>query len=506
MEDQKSGVENSFDHKAVAGTIITKLREVDSPITADPKNLLTLSEFRHELGIPLILARKMIIWGLVEAVKATDGTMQITAGELVEAKELLKHPWTRTKLFFKALGPGIITGAADDDPSGIGTYSSVGAQYGFGLIWLAPYLLPLMMAVQEACARIGIVTNRGLAGVLLKHYKKWVVALIVGLLIIANTANIGADIAAMTASIRLLIPVNYTITAVIITLLIIAIEIAIPYKSYAKILKWLTLSLFAYLITGFVIHPDWLFVFKEALTPNITWDKGQIFAIIAVFGTTISPYLFFWQTSEEVEEEKVEKNEGIFQKVTDRITHMRTDVRTGMIFANLTFFFIVLTTAQVLHQNGITSIESAEQAALALKPFAGDQAFLLFALGIIGTGLLAIPVLAGSAAYALAELMNWREGLGEKFSRAKAFYIVITASILIGLALNFIGVSPIKALYYSAWLNGVISIPLLFVIMIVGNDKKLMGKETHPSWVKLFGWVAVAFATVAIIASIILMF
>jgi NRAMP (natural resistance-associated macrophage protein)-like metal ion transporter len=468
------------------------------------KKLFTISEFRHELGIPLILARKLIVWGVVEVEKAADGTLQITEAELNEAKDLLKHPWTRTKLFFKALGPGIITGAADDDPSGIGTYSSVGAQYGFGLIWLAPYLLPLMMAVQEACARIGIVTNKGLAGVLLKHYKKWIVMIIVFLLIVANTANIGADIAAMTAAVRLLVPVNYILTAVVITLLIIAIEIAIPYKNYAKILKWLTLSLFAYIITGFVIHPDWMMIFKEALTPNVAFDKQQIFAIIAVFGTTISPYLFFWQTSEEVEEEKMEKKEGILQKVPDRIAHMRTDVRTGMIFANLTFFFIVLTTAQVLHQHGITSIESAEQAAEALRPFAGDQAFLLFALGIIGTGLLAVPVLAGSAAYALAEIMKWREGLGEKFSRAKAFYMVISASILIGLGLNFIGISPIKALYYSAWLNGVISIPLLFVIMIVGNDKKIMGRETHPKWVKLFGWLAVIFATSAIALSIIL--
>lgn len=470
------------------------------------KKLFTISEFRHELGIPLILARKLVIWGVVEVERAADGTLQITETELNEARELLKHPWTRTKLFFKALGPGIITGAADDDPSGIGTYSSVGAQYGFGLIWLAPYLLPLMMAVQEACARIGIVTNRGLAGVLLKHYKKWIVMIIVFLLIVANTANIGADIAAMTAAVRLLIPVNYILTAIVITLLIIAIEIAIPYKNYAKILKWLTLSLFAYIITGFVIHPDWMMIFKEALTPNVAFNKQQIFAIIAVFGTTISPYLFFWQTSEEVEEEKMEKKEGIFQKVPDRIAHMRTDVRTGMIFANLTFFFIVLTTAQVLHQHGITSIESAEQAAEALRPFAGDQAFLLFALGIIGTGLLAVPVLAGSAAYALAEIMKWREGLGEKFSRAKAFYMVISVSILIGLALNFIGISPIKALYYSAWLNGVISIPLLFVIMIVGNDKKIMGKETHPRWVKLFGWLAVIFATSAIVVSAFLAF
>lgn len=478
---------------------------------SESTKLLTLSEFRRELGIPLIMARKLIVWGYVEVVKTKDGTIKITQSQLVETKIFLKNPWYRTKLFFRALGPGIITGAADDDPSGIGTYSSVGAQFGFGLIWLAPWLLPLMTAVQEACARIGIVTNRGLAGVLLRHYKKWTVFVIVALLIVANVANIGADISAMTASIQLLIPVNFTLTAIVLTAVIIAIEIAIPYKHYAKILKWLALSLFAYIITGFIIHPDWFMIFREALVPQMVFNKTYVFAIIAVFGTTISPYLFFWQASEEVEENKLigkskidESGEPISHKLTDRIGHMRTDVRTGMVFANLTFFFIVLTTAQVLNANGITNIESAEQAAMALRPFAGDQAFLLFALGIIGTGLLAIPVLAGSGAYALSELMNWREGLDNKFSQAKAFYFVIAISVLIGLGINFIGINPMKALYYSAFLNGVIAVPLLFVIMIVGNDKRIMGRETHPAWVKLFGWAAFAFALVAVIGVIVL--
>ncbi len=480
---------------------------------ASQTKLFTLSEFRHELGIPLILARKLIVWGYVEVVKAADGTIRITEGELEETKVFLKNPWHRTKLFFKALGPGIITGAADDDPSGIGTYSSVGAQFGFGLIWLAPWLLPLMTAVQEACARIGIVTNKGLAGVLLRHYKKWIVFVIVALLIVANVANIGADISAMAAAIRLLIPINFAVVAIALTVLIIAIEILIPYRHYSKILKWLTLSLFAYIITGFIIHPDWAMVFKEALIPQMSFNKTYVFAIIAVFGTTISPYLFFWQASEEVEENKLvgkakvdEDGEPISHKLNDRIGRMRTDVRTGMIFANLTFFFIVLTTAKVLNANGIFNIESAEQAAMALKPFAGDQAFLLFALGIVGTGLLAIPVLAGSGAYALAELMNWREGLENKFSRAKAFYCVITLSILIGLAINFIGINPMKALYYSAFLNGVIAVPLLFVIMVVGNDKRIMGRETHPTWVKVFGWAAFAFAAIAVMAVIALNF
>jgi NRAMP (natural resistance-associated macrophage protein)-like metal ion transporter len=465
----------------------------------------TISELRHELGIPLVMTRKLLVWGIIEAEKTADGTLKIAESEVLDAKDILKNPWTRFKLFARSLGPGIITGAADDDPSGIGTYSSVGAQFGFGLIWLAPWLLPLMTAVQEACARIGIVTNKGLAGVLLKHYKKWVVGVVVLLLITANVANIGADISAMSASIRLLIPVNFTLIAIFLTLLIILIEILIPYRNYAKILKWLTLSLFAYIITGFIIRPDWALIFQKAIIPQVTFSKEVIFAIVAVFGTTISPYLFFWQTSEEVEENDLcTDKKCVEHRLPNRIGRMRTDVKTGMIFANLTFFFIVLTTAKVLNAEGITNIESADQAARALRPLVGDRAFLLFALGIVGTGLLAIPVLAGSGAYALAELMNWREGLEKKFTQAKAFYIVIAASILVGLGLNFIGIPPMTALYWAAFLNGVISIPLLFVIMIVGNDKRIMGKETHPTWVKVFGWSAFGFATVAVVTMIIL--
>lgn len=479
--------------------------------TAEGHHYFTISEFRHELKLPLVIASKFLNSGLIEIERTSDGLIHITEEELGEAKDILKHPWKRAKIFFRALGPGIITGAADDDPSGIGTYSTVGAQFGFGLIWLAPWLLPLMTAVQEACARIGIVTNKGLSGVLLKHYKRWIVFGIVGLLIIANVANIGADISAMTAAIRLLAPVNFTITAIVLTAVIILLEIFVPYRLYAKILKWLALSLFAYIITGFIIHPDWMRIFKEALIPQMEFNKTYLFAIIAVFGTTISPYLFFWQTSEEVEEEKsADKFDSLGHKIktklVDRITHMRTDVRTGMVFANVTFFFIVLTTAKVLNANGIFGIESAEQAALALKPLAGDQAFLLFTIGILGTGLLAVPVLAGSGAYALSELMHWKEGLNNKFSRAKAFYMVITLSIVVGLLINFIGINPMKALYYSAWLNGVISIPLLFVIMVIGNNKGIMGRETHPVWVKIFGWAAFAFASTCILATIYLGF
>lgn len=474
-------------------------------VKGSEKKLYNISEFRRELGIPLVLAKRLILWGVVEAVQTVDGTINITSGELAEAREILKNPWRRGLLYLRSLGPGLITGASDDDPSGIGTYSSVGAKFGLALVWMAAWLLPIMLAVQEACARIGIVTNKGLAGVLQRHYKKKVVASAVILLVIANIANIGADIGAMAASLKLLVNINYILAAALFSLIIIALEIFVPYRQYSKILKWLTITVFAYVATGIIIGPDWGHILREAIVPEVRFNKEFVFAMIAVFGTTITPYLFFWQTSEEVEEVKEEKAEGLRpMKLNQRIARMRTDVKTGMILANLVFFFIIFTTAEVLFKNGITSIESAEQAALALKPLAGDNAFLLFASGIIGTGLLAVPILAGSGAYALAEIMNWKEGLGNKFSKAKAFYVVIAISIVFGMLLNLIGINPITALYYSAYLNGVISLPLLIIIMIVGNDPGIMGKETHPRWVKFFGWLAVAGMAAGIILTIIL--
>ena len=471
----------------------------------DPKRekLFTLSELRRELNIPLLLARRLIYWGMIQAVVTVDGTIRISEEELEQAREIVKNPWKKTYLYIKSLGPGLITGAADDDPSGIGTYSSVGAAFGYKIIWLALWLLPLMLAVQETCARIGVVTNRGLAGVLKQHYTRTLVAFIVILLIIVNIVNIGADLGAMAASTKLIIDVNFNILAVAFTIIIILIEILIPYHLYSKILKWLTLSLVAYIICGFIVRPEWWVIIKESIIPDISFKREYLFAMIAVFGTTISPYLFFWQTSEEVEENTEAKSLKPVP-IKNRIANMRTDVKSGMVFSNLVFFFIVVTTASVLFKNGINNIGSAEQAALALKPLAGDKAFLLFALGIVGTGLLAIPILAGSGAYALSELMSWREGLSNKFSQAKSFYLVIIISILLGLAINFLGVPPIKALYYTAFLNGVIAIPLLFVIMVVGNDSRIMGDEIHPRWVKFFGWGAVIFSALAVITYFLL--
>lgn len=476
------------------------------------KKLFTLSEFRHEVGIPLILAKKLVIWGVIETEKAVDGTLRIAGPEVKKAIILIEKPWIKAYYFIRALGPGLITGASDDDPSGIGTYSSVGAKFGFGILWMAAWLLPMMLAVQEVCARIGIVTNRGLVGVLQKHYKKKIVGTIVLLLIIANIANIGADLGAMSASLQILAHINFFVGAIFFAVLTIILEIFIGYHIYVRFLKWLAVSVLAYVVTGFIIHPEWKEIFSSAFIPQITFSKEYVFAMIAVFGTSITPYLFFWQTSEEVEENNLNKRlcRLLHKKdnctMHNKIARMRTDVGTGMFLANIVFFFIIVTTAQVLFKQGITDIVSAEQAALALRPLAGNYAFLLFSIGIIGTGMLAIPVLAGSGAYALAEFMNWQEGLEEKFSRAKGFYLVIAVSILVGLALNFFQINPIKALYYSAFLNGIIALPLLIVIMIVGDDKKIMGQETNPLWVRIFGWLSILFMICSIFAIGILYF
>ncbi|HLM83816.1 MAG TPA: divalent metal cation transporter [Candidatus Bathyarchaeia archaeon] len=468
--------------------------------------LHTLSEFRREAGIPLVIAKKMVVWGEVKAVKIAGGTVRITEEEVQRVRKIFENPREKVKYYLRILGPGIITGASDDDPSGIGTYSSVGAMFGFAILWTAAWLLPVMFAIQEVSARIGIVANHGLANVIQKHYGKKIVLGIVSILIIANVVNIGADLGAMAASLKMLTGIDVSLAAVSFALIIIFIEIFFQYHVYVKVLKWLTLSVFAYIFAGIIASPNWGEVLANTFVPKIYWNENYIFALIAIFGTTVTPYLFFWQTSEEVEENKLLKIKSDKRTLCTRVREMRTDVGAGMLLANIVFFFIIVTTAQVLFKNGITNIGSAEQAALALKPLVGNFAYALFALGIIGTGLLAIPILAGSGAYALSEVMKWREGLELKFSRAKGFYLIIAFSIIVGLLINFIGIEPIKALYYSAYLNGIIALPLLIAIMIVGNDKRIMGAETHPLWVKIFGWLAVVFMFGAIAATILLAF
>jgi NRAMP (natural resistance-associated macrophage protein)-like metal ion transporter len=470
------------------------------------ENLYTLSEFRREAGIPLVLAKKLVMLGELQAIKAVDGTLQIAESEVLKIKKILKNPRNKILLFTKSFGPGFITGASDNDPSTIGTYSSVGAQFGLSILWLAPYFLPLMFAVQEICARIGIVTNKGLAEVVKKNYNKKIIMFLVFFLVIANVVNIGADLGAMAASLKMLTGLNFYAGALLFAVVIIFLEITIQYHNYVKILKWLALTTLAYIITGIIVRPEWRTVFQAAVIPKINFSKEYFFAMAAVFGTTISPYLFFWQASEEVEENKLVKNIPGSKFLHDKIKRMRTDVGVGMILANLVFFFIILTTTQALFNNGITNINSAEEAALSLQPLAGNFAYFLFAVGIIGTGLLAIPVLACSGAYAFAEIMHRHESLELRFSKAKGFYTVIAVSIIIGFLLNLLGINPIRALVYSAFLNGVITIPILSLILMIGDNKKIMGCETNPLWVKFFGWAGVLFASLAVAITAFLYF
>ncbi len=486
---------------------MTDLKQQQINPTTSQTKLFTLSEFRRELGIPLILAKKLIVWGEIESVRAFDGTLRIAAPEIAVARILVGTPIKKARLFVKALGPGLITGASDDDPSGIGTYSAVGAAFGLTILWMAVWLLPVMTAIQEACARIGVVTNKGLAEVIKEHYNRKVLLGAVTLLIIANVVNIGADLGAMAAAIGMFSRVNFYLVIVLLTIGITLLEIFVQYHLYVKFLKFLCVSVLAYVVTGFIIHPDWLNIFKHSFIPTITLSNEYLFAMVAVFGTTITPYLFFWQASEEVEENKLVKHGRTTKKgLCLRMSHMRTDVYTGMILANIVFYFIVLTTAKVLFANGVTNINTAADAALALAPLAGKNAAALFAFGIIGTGLLAIPVLAGSGAYALSEVLSWNEGLEFKFLQAKGFYLIIALSIVFGGLFNFFKINPITALYYAAFLNGVIAIPLLYLIMKIGDNPAIMGVERHPGWVKFFGWFAVIAMTVAIVTMVVMNF
>jgi len=462
----------------------------------------TLKEVQREFGIPVrklsFLIRKDIIEPVVDG-----GKLLISEIEIKRYLALPKETKNKDHVsYLKTLGPGLITGASDDDPSGIGTYSTVGSTYGLGLTWLALYLLPMMTAIQETVARIGIVTEKGLAGAIGKHYGRRILYPLIFLLLIANTVNIGADIGAMVASAQLLVPINFYIGAIILTVSMILLEVLMPYHKYAKILKWLTLSLVAYIITGFVIRPDWIQVVRSLAIPKITLNAAFLSAMVAVMGTTITPYLFFWQASEEVEDERDKKVLADHTKIaTNReIKEMRKDTFAGMAIANVVFLFIIITTAFVLNKHGITNIDSAQKAALALKPLAGNMAYLLFTVGIFGVGLLAVPVLAGASAYAISELFKWREGLNRKYSRAKGFYGVIIASMLVGLGMNFVGINPIKALYYAAIVNGTIAPILMFFIFKIGRDKKIMGEFVSPRWVNFWGYLATALMGISAIA------
>lgn len=387
----------------------------------------------------------------------------------------------RYSKFFKFLGPGLITGAADDDPSGIATYSQAGASYGFGQLWSIALCLPLMIAVQETCARIGSVTGKGLVKVTSEIYSKKILYAVVSLVVIANVINIGADIAAVGAALNLLIPLSVFTLSSIFTLVVLLLEIIVGYHAYAKFLKFLALSLLAYVATAFIVGPDWGEVFRSLVIPKITWEANYWYVLVALLGTTISPYMFFWQATEEVEEQKYAIKAGIPKR---SLKVIRRDNTLGMTISQIGSLFMIITTAVVLHSNGVMEIGTAADAAKALEPLvsgfpdAGLYAKILFTLGIIGMGLLGIPVLAGSVSYAISDTRNWPQGLDFKFAQAKQFYIVIILATGAGWIMNAIGIDPMKALVFAAVINGLVSIPLIFLISRISKNSEVMGIHT----------------------------
>ncbi|MCX6783158.1 MAG: divalent metal cation transporter [Candidatus Levybacteria bacterium] len=425
------------------------------------------------------------------------------------ATSIMNHePVKKAGDYWERLGPGLTTGAADDDPSGVATYSQAGAQFGFQLIWLAPFTFPLMAIVQEMCARIGLVTGRGLAGNIRIHYSRWILYLCSMLLFITNTFNIGVDIGAMAKAVQLIIPnANFVLILIIFTSISLGLQIFITYDKYAKYLKFLALLLLSYVFSALYINMDWGMVIKNAVIPSIVFSKDQFFLICAILGTTISPYLFFWQTSQEVEEEILNGKTTIKlrQETTSKknIHDMRIDVWSGMFISNLVMFFIIATCAATLFANGITTITTAADAAIALRPIAGEQAYLLFALGIIGTGLLALPILAGSASYALSESFKWRHGLFRKLKDAYAFYGVIIFSMIIGLLINFLDIDPIKALIYSAVINGLVAPIILILIVQISSNNKIMGDKTNHPATTIIGWFVIGLMLISGAATLV---
>ncbi len=389
-------------------------------------------------------------------------------------------PW------WKHVGPGLITGAADDDPSGIGTYSVTGAQFGYGMLWLVPFTLPMMIAVQEMCGRVGIVTGKGLAAVIKEHYPKWLLFGAVLLLVGANVINSYADLNVMAASAKMLFHGPTALWLAVMSAVIVAAQILLPYRNYVKVLKWLCLALAAYMIVALMpaVHNNWDQIARHTVFPSWSWSPGFLMTVVGFLGTTISPYLFFWQAGEEVEEEiaegKADRPGHRVRKVSaDEIRNLRADTVIGMLASQAVCFFIIICTAATLHAQGKTDINTAQDAAGALKPL-GPSAYWLFTLGIIGTGLLAIPTLAGSAAYAVSETFGWPYGLYRRFKRARGFYSTVGAMVVIGFLLNFVkAINPIKALYYSAVINGVVAVPILIVLMLVCNNRKIIRDQCN---------------------------
>jgi NRAMP (natural resistance-associated macrophage protein)-like metal ion transporter len=416
----------------------------------------------------------------------------------IKEKKSFIYLYKKFGRLFRIFGPGLITGAADDDPSGIATYAQTGAKFGYGQLWTIIFMYPMMTAVQEACARIGVITGKGLAAVIREQYSKKILYFAVALVIIANVINIGADIGAIGAAVNLLIPIPFIITILIFTAIVLGLELFLPYTKYVKILKWLTVTLLAYPITLFLINEPWKELLKATFIPHIDFSFGFLFIITGVLGTTISPYMFFWQASEEVEEE-IKNNllvaDGKVSVSKKFIRDFRIDNALGMFFSQIISWSIIALTATVLFKNGVTEINSAADAAKALEPlvqgfaYAGFLAKTIFAIGIIGVGLLAVPIFAGSAAYAVSEIFSWNEGLYRKVREARGFYGVIVVSTIIGLLINFLSINPIKALIFTAVLNGVVAIPLIYLINRVASNEKIMG-EHRSGWLsKTLLWI-----------------
>ena len=415
-------------------------------------------------------------------------------------RRLAEHPLAR-------VGPGLITGAADDDPSGIATYSQAGAQFGLNMLWTMPVSYPLMAAVQSMCARIGRVTGQGLSVNIKQAFPAWVLYGAVGLLLVANTFNIAADVATMGDVCALMVGGNRHVLTVVLAIVSLLMQVYIPYHSYVKFLKWLTLSLLSYAAVLFTVRVPWAEVGLRSVTPRLAFDAPTATVVVGVFGTTISPYLFFWQCSEEVED--LRGSRGARALIKDaaaaprELRRIRWDTWSGMLYSNLTAFFIILATAVTLHVAGITDIQSATQAAQALRPLAGDFAFHLFALGILGVGAVGVPVLAGSAAYAMAEAMGWPVGLEARAKDAQRFYGVIAASMLAGLGLGFTPINPIKALFYSAVINGVVAVPLIVLILLLASRRSVMGAYTASRSTLVLGWITALLMALASVGMLI---
>lgn len=414
----------------------------------------------------------------------------------------------KIKKFLKALGPGFITGASDDDPSGIATYSQTGVIFGYNQLWTSLFSFPFMASIQEICGRIGLVTGKGIAGVIRKHYSRKILFFAVALLLIANTINIGADLGAMASSAQLIFGVPFVVLLLSMTAITLVLEIFVSYQVYARYLKYLAFSLLAYIAVAFVVNQNWHEIVISTFVPTFSFSKKYFLNIVAILGTTISPYLFFWQADQEVEEEVSRgklrtMGQGIPRIDMRDVKTLRIDTIMGMFFSNLVMFFIIVTNASTLGQSGLGEIGTATQAAQALQPIAGDLAFLLFAAGIIGTGLLAVPILAGSASYAIAESIGWREGLYLKLKQAHGFYGVITIATVIGLIVNFTPIKPFDMLYYTAVLNGIAAPPLMILIMLISNNQNIMGRFTNNRLSNLLGWTITGIMT---LAAVILLF